>query len=83
LRRELRRALDDIGLNVTASQLETMFISADLDGNGLIDYSEFKALIYSLQSLDAQWTNERLKRLDPFPLQFFCIAFCTPGRFVT
>jgi hypothetical protein len=61
-RRELRIALDDIGLNITAAQLETMFQSADLDKNGLIDYREFKTLIYSLQSLDAQWTNERLKR---------------------
>lgn len=60
--RELRVALEAIGLNITGSQLESMFVSADLDGNGLIDYSEFKALIYSLQSIDASWTNEKWKR---------------------
>lgn len=60
--RELRVALEAIGLNITESQLESMFVSADLDGNGLIDYSEFKALIYSLQSIDASWTNDKWKR---------------------
>ena len=60
-RLELKAALTDIGLNVTESQLETIFTTADIDGNGLIDYNEFKTLIYSLQSLDAQWADSKWK----------------------
>ena len=68
--------MDEIGRNVTASQLESMFIAADLDRNGLIDYDEFKALIYSLQSLDAQWANERLERSCTHYVPV-CVPLCT------
>lgn len=61
-RLELKAALEDIGLNMTGAQLETMFMTADLNRNGLIDYNEFRTLIYSLQSMDAQWADSKWKR---------------------
>lgn len=42
---ELRQALLNLGERLTGEQLKDMIAVADKDGNGLIDYSEFVAMM--------------------------------------
>lgn len=42
---ELRQALLNLGERLTGEQLRDMIAAADTDGNGLIDYNEFVAMM--------------------------------------
>lgn len=57
---ELRTLLETLGTNVTDAQLSEYMAALDADGNGVIDYEEFK-LWYLSGMKGTQGLKQRLK----------------------
>ncbi|KAL3499975.1 hypothetical protein ACH5RR_039068 [Cinchona calisaya] len=60
---ELGSFLRSLGLKPSPNQLETLIQKADKNSNGLVEFSEFVALVAPEQPAKSPYTEEQLKQL--------------------